>query len=96
MTEAALAVAPAAASEDKIKRLPKVGDTLHFKHEVKRNSAGDFVGYRRVDTKDRATITGVYLGGMVRVGHSEVWACEYAGENATGSVWNTVAASTNY
>lgn len=90
-------VAEVSGAEVTISRhFPRVGDTLVFKHECKRSSHGDFVGYRRTDRKDHAKITAVYIGGMVRVGHTEVWACEYAGENRTGSTWHTVAASVDY
>lgn len=68
------------------KPFPKVGDTLHIRHQVKRNKQGEVFGIQRNDRPEHVKITAVYMDGTVRSGISDCWTVRPATNNA----WETI------
>lgn len=68
------------------KPFPKVGDTIHIRHQVNRNKQGEVFGINRNDRPYADKITAVYMDGTVRTGISDVWSVR----PATNNSWETI------
>lgn len=56
-----------------VKRLPKVGEQVAIRHQVKRKPDGEVIGMQRNDRPEVVDIAEVYMDGTVRTGLSDVW-----------------------
>lgn len=70
------------------KKTPAVGDSIEIKHEVKRDTSGQFVlGMQRAARSEHTSITRTYLDGTVGTSCGAVWEVKLSGGRCK---WETV------